>query len=355
MDKDTGNVKVLSVAQALPEFTRPTADALPYLDIWLADESQRFRDKVKRIFKYSQVEQRYSIMPIEEVFTNSTFEDKNERFNKAAIELGKKALLVAVEKAEISLQDIDYIITTCCTGFMIPSVDAYIINDLKLRQDIIRLPITEMGCAAGVSAMIYANNLLKGNPGKTAAIISIESPTSTFQHNDFSMTNMVSAAIFGDGAACTILGSSDKLLPTIVDTSMYHFYNEERMMGFDLTNSGLKMVLDVEVPDKIEERLLEILVPFLNNHNLTFADIQHFVFHPGGKRIVQLVEDLVKPLGKNIDDTKEVLRAFGNMSSATVLFVLKRFMEKKIKDGDKGLMLSFGPGFSAQQILLEWR
>ncbi|MBD81535.1 MAG: type III polyketide synthase [Crocinitomicaceae bacterium] len=349
------DVKILSAAKALPEFTRPTADALPYLDTWLTDRPKRFVDKVKRIFKYSQVEHRYSIMPIEEVFTNTSFEEKNERFRKAAIELGKQALLNATQKAGIDLQEIDYLITTCCTGFMIPSVDAYLINELNLRQDVVRLPVTEMGCAAGVSALIYGYDLLKSNPGKKAAIVAIESPTSTFQHNDFSMANMVSAAIFGDGASCTILGSSDQVLPSIVDTSMYHFYNEERMMGFDLTNQGLKMVLDVEVPNKIEARLLEILQPFLEEHELTFENINHFVFHPGGKRIVQLVEELLQPLGKNIDDTKEILRAYGNMSSATILFVLERFMDKKILPGEKGLMLSFGPGFSAQQILLEWK
>jgi predicted naringenin-chalcone synthase len=135
---------------------------------------------------------------------------------------------------------------------------------------------------------------------------------------------------------------------------MYHFYDKERMMGFDLTNKGLKMVLDIEVPETIGEHFPAIIHPFLEKNNLSISDIDHLIFHPGGKKIVNLVEDLFLDLGKNIDDTKEVLRLYGNMSSATVLFVLERIMQQNPKSGQRGLMLSFGPGFTAQRILLEW-
>jgi predicted naringenin-chalcone synthase len=211
-----------------------------------------------------------------------------------------------------------------------------------------------MGCAAGVSGIIYAQQLLKSNPGKTAAVVSVESPTSTFQHNDFSMTNMVSAAIFGDGAACVLLQSGSESGLQILDTNMYHFYNQERLMGFDLCDTGLKMVLDPSVPEKIEENLPEILNPFLAKNELSLNEIDHFVFHPGGKRIVQIVEESITPMGKNIDKTREVLRNFGNMSSATILYVLEEFMNDSVSNGQHGLMLSFGPGFSAQQVLLKW-
>ncbi len=126
------------------------------------------------------------------------------------------------------------------------------------------------------------------------------------------------------------------------------------MMGFSLTNTGLKMVLDINVPDAIAEHFPAIIHPFLAKHHLSISDIDHLIFHPGGKKIVQVVEELFGNLDKNIDDTKEVLRLYGNMSSATVLYVLERFMDSEIKKGQTGLMLSFGPGFSAQRILLRW-
>jgi predicted naringenin-chalcone synthase len=125
-------------------------------------------------------------------------------------------------------------------------------------------------------------------------------------------------------------------------------------MGFKLTNMGLQMVLDIEVPETISAHFPDIIHPFLVQNNLKMEDIDHLIFHPGGKKIVQTVEDLFGDLGKNIDDTKEVLRLYGNMSSATVLYVLERIMDNQPAKGEKGLMLSFGPGFSAQRILLEF-
>ncbi|MFT6324329.1 MAG: putative naringenin-chalcone synthase [Halieaceae bacterium] len=212
-----------------------------------------------------------------------------------------------------------------------------------------------MGCVAGVSGMIYAHNFLKANPNKRAVVIAVESPTSTFQIEDFSMVNIVSAAIFGDGCACTVLSSyQEEKGPEILDEAMYHFYNAEHMMGFELKNSGLQMVLDKEVPEKIASHFPEIVHPFLERNNLTIEDVDHLIFHPGGKKIVQTIEELFGSLGKNIDITKSVLKEYGNMSSATVLYVLERFMAQEPKKGDIGLMLSFGPGFTAQRLLLKW-
>lgn len=349
------SVKITAVAKQLPKFTRTTKDILPYLKMWLKDQDERFQRKVIKIFKNAEVDRRYSIMDAHEVFLNTSFEEKNEIYLRESIKLAQKALEKVLEKANLEPYDIDYIITVSCTGIMIPSLDAYLINNLEMRQDIVRLPVTEMGCAAGVSGIIYAKNFLKENPNKRAVIIAVESPTATFQLEDFSMVNIVSAAIFGDGAACVLVSSyEDEEGPEIIDEAMYHFYNAEDMMGFKLTNSGLQMVLDQSVPQKIADHFPKIVHPFLKQNKISIDDIDHLIFHPGGKKIVQTVEDLFGSLGKNIEDTKEVLKLYGNMSSATVLYVLERFMNKNLPKGDKGLMLSFGPGFSAQRILLEW-
>jgi len=349
------SVIVKSIAKALPEFWRETKDILPFLDTWLKDQDERFIKKVKKIFEGAAVDKRYSIMSPEEVFSDLSFARRNEIYARESIKLGKKCLENALEKANWQGSDLDYIITVSCTGIMIPSLDAYLINALKLRQDIIRLPVTEMGCAAGISGMIYAKNFLKANPGKRAAVIAVESPTATFQLNDFSMANIVSAAIFGDGAACVLLSSNEQDQgPEIIDEEMYHFYDAEKMMGFELTNTGLKMVLDVDVPETIASNFAAIIHPFLAKNNLEIKDIDHLIFHPGGKKIIQVVEELFGQLGKNINVTKEILRLYGNMSSATVLYVLESYLNQKPAAGEKGLMLSFGPGFSAQRILLQW-
>lgn len=349
------SVKIVTVARQLPKYSRATADILPMLDGWLHEQDDRFIKKVKKIFEGAAVDKRYSIMDPEEVFTATSFEEKNDIYTREVIILGEQVLQKALEKADWDPQTLDYIITVSCTGIMIPSLDAYLINKMKLRQDIVRLPVTEMGCAAGISGIIYAKNFLKANPGKRAVVIAIESPTATFQLDDFSMPNIVSAAIFGDGAACCLLSSHEEDQgPEIVNEEMYHFYEAEHMMGFKLTNKGLQMVLDIEVPDTIASHFGDIIHPFLQKNNLEIKDIEYMIFHPGGKKIITTVEALFSGLGKNIDDTKEVLKEYGNMSSATVLYVLEQIMDRNPKKGEKGLMLSFGPGFSAQRVLLQW-
>jgi len=348
--------KILAVATALPPYSRTTAEVLPRVDAWLQERGMEERDrrKVLRIFQYAQVDRRYSIMDMEEVFTETSFEAKNQQFIEASTQLGQRALEKALTEAQLDPQDLDFIITVSCTGFMIPSMDATLINRLNLRQDIVRLPVTEMGCAAGTSALIYAHEFLRANPTKRAAVIAVESPTSTFQHGDLRMTNMVSAAIFGDGAACAILGPSDEVRPRILDTHMYHYYDALHFMGYTVRNTGFEMVLDVSVPEEIEKHFPDILYPFLEKNGLSVEEIDHFIFHPGGKKIVQMVEGLLHQLGKHIEDSKAVLREYGNMSSATVLYVLARCMARAPQAGDHGLMLAFGPGFSAQRLLLRW-
>ncbi len=349
------DIRIVTVAKELPQYCRSTEDILPFVALWLAGEDKRFRRKVAKIFEGAAVDKRYGIMNIEEVFNATSFEEKNAIYVREVKKLGKKVLQKALKQSNWTADSIDYIITVSCTGIMIPSLDAYLINDLGLRTDIVRLPVTEMGCAAGVSGLIYASNFLKSNPGKRVAVVAVESPTATFQLEDHSMANMVSAAIFGDGAACVLLSSEeDAKGPKIIGEEMYHFNDATHMMGFDLTNHGLKMILDPEVPNTIAEHFPTIVHPFLERNGTSIEYVNHLIFHPGGRKIVQTVEKLFGSLGKNIDDTREVLKMYGNMSSATVLYVLERFLEKDIKPGEQGLVLSFGPGFSAQQVLLEW-
>lgn len=349
------SVRVVNVNKELPNYSRETADIIPLVEEWLQGSEERFKRKIIKIFEGAGVDKRYSIMAPEEVFTSTSFEDKNNIYVREMKNMGSRVLKNALEKAGWEAGSVDFIITVSCTGIMIPSLDAYLINELGLRQDITRLPVTEMGCAAGISGMIYARNFLKANPEKRAAVVAVESPTATFQLEDYSMANMVSAAIFGDGAACVLLSSEEQAEgPAILADEMYHFYDATHMMGFHLSNNGLQMILDERVPATISEHFPAIIHPFLKKNNTSIENVQHLIFHPGGKKIVQTVSELFGTLGKNIDDTREVLRLYGNMSSVTVLYVLERFLDKPLPKGDQGLMLSFGPGFSAQRILLQW-
>ncbi len=347
--------KIVTVAKQLPKYSRSTKDILPFVNLWLQNQDDRFRRKVIKIFEGAGVDKRYGIMNIDEVFNTTSFAEKNAIYVREIKKLGVSVLEKALGQANWKASSLDYIITVSCTGIMIPSLDAYLINALGLREDVVRLPVTEMGCAAGVSGLIYAHNFLKSNPGKRIALVAVESPTATFQLNDYSMANMVSAAIFGDGAACVLLSSENTAVgPKIIGEEMFHFKNATHLMGFDLSNTGLKMILDQSVPEAIASNFSKIIHPFLEKNKSSIEEVGHLIFHPGGRKIVQTVDDLFGKLGKNIEDTREVLRLYGNMSSVTVLYVLERFLNKDIEEGEQGLVLSFGPGFSAQRVLLEW-
>jgi predicted naringenin-chalcone synthase len=355
----TEAVRIVQVATELPAHREEASTILTYLEQWMQGQSERDKEKARRIFRNSGVQARHSIIPIEEVFSLKSFAQRNDVFIREMIPLAEKVLKKALEAAAWLPTQVDYLITTSCTGIMIPSLDAYLVNRLKMRGDVLRLPVTEMGCAGGTSGLSYAYELMKSKPGKRAAVLSFESPTSTFQPQDFSFTNIVSAAIFGDGLACTLLSSAPEDVQEnqaeIADARMYHFFDEERMMGFDLRENGLHIVLDPGVPLKIEAHFPHIIPPFLADLGWTLQEIDHFVFHPGGKKIIEMVESLVQPMGKDLRHTRHVLSSIGNMSSATVMFVLKACLDQGCRSGQKGIMLSFGPGFSAQQLALEWK
>lgn len=353
------SVRIVQVATKLPAYREEASTILHYLEQWMQGQSERDKEKARRIFRNSGVQARHSIIPIEEVFSFKSFAQRNDVFIREMIPLAEEVLKQALDSAGWLPTQIDYLITTSCTGIMIPSIDAYLVNRLKMRGDVLRLPVTEMGCAGGTSGLSYAYELMKSKPGKRAAVLSFESPTSTFQVQDFSFTNIVSAAIFGDGLACTLLSSAaDDIQDNqaeITAAKMYHFFDEERMMGFDLRENGLHIVLDPGVPLKIESHFPQIIPPFLSSLGWTWQEVDHFVFHPGGKKIIEMVESLVQPLGKDLRHTRGVLSRIGNMSSATVMFVLQACLLAGCQRGQKGIMLSFGPGFSAQQLALEWK
>lgn len=347
--------QIKTVATVVPEYTYTTAQIIEAADrLWLKSVEPTSRRLALKVMEGAEINQRSSAFTLDTVFADMSFREKNDLYIKKSIEMAEKAFKKALDQSQIDPKKIDFLITTSCTGFMIPSVDAYLINSFGLRQNVIRVPITEMGCAGGTSALIYANEFSKSNPNKYIAIVSVELPSITFQKNDFSPENLVSTAIFADGASCVILGPQNGSGPVIQDTDMYHFPETTHIMGYHLWNSGLKIILDRAVPDTIDQHFLKFFTPFLNRNNLKPEDVHHYMFHPGGKKIINRVEDFIGQFGKDISESKAVLQNHGNLSSSTILFILEKVMQRKTKIGDLGYMLAFGPGFSGQSLLIKW-
>lgn len=347
--------KILAVATASPEHSYRTEEIIPHLDRWLSGQDPTAAEAMRKIVRSVQIDHRASALPLEDIFSPRTFEERNDSYIECAVDLAGRAFEKALESSGLRADEIDFIVTTSCTGFMIPSMDAHLANRFSMRRDLQRLPVLQMGCAGGTAGLIYATDYLKAHPEGRVAVISCELPALTLQLGDVSMANIVSAALFADGAACVILGPTDEVRPTILDKQMTHIHDTAGVMGYRLTNGGLKIVLEKEVPDVIAGNLDSIIHPFLERNGLGIDGIDHMIFHPGSVKILKRTEDLLAPHGKHVEDSKAVLREHGNMSSATVLFILERFVSRDLPAGDRGLMLSFGPGFMGHTLLLEWR
>lgn len=350
--------RLLSVAHALPPHTRSTSELLPFIDLWLHGQPERFREKVTRLFKYSGVERRYSIFAAEEVFTPMTFAARNRIYMERLLPLAEQAIRRAAGQAGVDLHEFDALVSTSCTGICIPGLDAVLINRLGLRQDILRLPVFQMGCAGGVAGLIYAQNLLRSGSCKRVLLLALESPVATLQVADFSMANMVSAAIFGDGVAAAVLSCDNTLskpVPELADSGMYHFPDATHLMGFDLIESGLQMVLAPDVPGTILQHLENIIVPFLARNELEPRQVTQYLFHPGGRKILHSVDEWLTPFDKAVPLSHRILRDYGNMSSATILYIVEQALQGEHYAGETALVLSFGPGFTAQRALLRWK
>lgn len=347
--------KILATATAQPDHTYSTDEIMPWLERWLNSKRPTLFPRMEKIVQSVSIDRRSSVLPLDEIFEDRSFEQKNDSYIEGAIELASRAFQRALTEAELEASEIDFIISTSCTGFMIPSLDAHLANRFAMKRSIQRLPVLQMGCAGGTAGLIYATDYLRANPTHRVAVIASELPSVTLQLDDLSMANIVSTALFADGAACVLLGPTDDLGPVILDKQMTHIPDTTGVMGYRLTNSGLQIVLEKEVPDVIAAELEEIVFPFLARNDCRIEDLEEMIFHPGSIRILERTEELLAPYGKNVDDAKLVLREHGNMSSATVLYILDRVLRRGPKAGDRGLMLSFGPGFMGHTLLLEWR
>lgn len=353
-------MKVLAIQTSELPHTITLEAAVQQSREWTAHLGVVIQDKVERIFRKSGVEQRSTAIALAQIFQPMTLEERNALYRETIVTAAEEALRKALAALSCTPDAIDCLIVTSCTGHMSPSLDAVLINRLKLRPDVQRLPVMEMGCIGGVVGFIYAENYLRAYPGRKVAVIAAELTSVTFQQDDYSWANIVSAAIFGDGVACAILGDSEQVRPCLIASRMHHFANTTDLLGFDLCNTGFRMVLSPELPNVIRAHFHEFLEPLLSSTaGWQLADLRHFLVHPGGKKILHNLELQLRQEGFETDyrleESRQVLQTMGNMSSATILFILKRLLDKNIPSGEKGILLGFGPGLTAGALLLEWR
>ncbi len=345
---------IAATATAVPEFVVTREVVKTYFGQVFPLEGSRL-DAMMGVVDNSGIRQRFCVLPVDELIRPRSLEKISQQYQEHAIGLGRQVATECLERAEMRPEQIDLIITVSCTGVMIPSLDAHLVNAMGFRSNVRRLPITELGCAAGASAIARGRDFLLAFPRGKVLIVAVELASLTFQRGSLSQANLISSILFGDGAAAAVMTGEAVPGPRVLDAESYLFPDSIDAMGFALKETGLHIVLSRDVPDMIRGRIQDLVQCFLERHGLATGGIDAFVLHPGGRKLLAAIEEELALPRERTQPSWDVLAEYGNLSSASVIFVLHEWMTKRRPaPGSLGLMAAFGPGFTAEQLLLQW-
>jgi alkylresorcinol/alkylpyrone synthase len=305
-----------------------------------------------------QVRGRHLALPITEYPALDTFAKTNEAWNTAAVAVGEAAVRSALERAGLEPGDLDHFFFVTVTGISTPSIDARIANRVGMRTAVKRTPIFGLGCVAGAAGISRASDYLRAFPDHVALLLSVELCSLTLQRDDLSLANLIASGLFGDGAAAVVLAGARHGAsrgPRVRATKSALYPGTERLMGWDIVESGFKVILSPRVPAVIKENLGADVDSFLAEHDLDRRAIRHWIAHTGGPKVLQAIESALNLPCQALERSWRSLGEIGNLSSASVLFVLADHLAaQQAKPGDYGLLMAMGPGFCSELVLLQW-
>ena len=312
---------------------------------------------VTRLHANSRVDSRCLALPLERYRELAGFDEANGLFIERAVEFGAHALTGALDRAALAPADVDAVFSTTITGIAVPSLEARIAAEVGLRPDVKRIPLFGLGCVAGAAGIARMHDYLVGHPDDAAALVSVELCSLTIQRDDRSVANLVATGLFGDGAAAVVATGSGRGAdgPRVLDSRSRLYPDSERTMGWDVGSGGLKIVLDANVPSLVERYLGDDVRGFLGDHGLTPGDVGAWVSHPGGPKVIEAIEAALGVEGDPLALTWSSLARIGNLSSASVLHVLRDTLDQRPPErGTPGVLMAMGPGFCSELVLLEW-
>jgi alkylresorcinol/alkylpyrone synthase len=349
--------RVASVGTALPRnYVTQETLTTALREFWVARGHKL--DAFDRLHKATKVSGRYLALPMLEYAGLESFEQSNRAWMRLAPELGAEAARLALARAGLRATDIRHLFLVTGTGIATPSIDTCIISALDLRADIKRTPIFGLGCAGGASGVARAADYLRAFPQEYALLVAVELCSLTLQHGDVSVANLIASGLFGDGAAAVVLsgGVHETLIaPQIIADRPVLYGSTEGAMGWQLTNQGFKIIMSPEIPGIIRGNLRRDVDCFLHEHGLERRHISHWIAHTGGPKVLNAIEEGLELRPDALKRSWDSLDQFGNLSSASVLFVLEKLLAAdETRPGDWGIMLAMGPGFCSELVLLRW-
>lgn len=344
-----GLASISAVATAVPEFVLHQSDVIARAAEIFAPGVPDF-DRFAPVYANAGVATRYSCVPIEWYGQPHTFTERNDLYIEHAMGLLERVAGSLLDQAGLTVADIDALAVVSTTGMATPSLDALLIERMAMRRDTERLPVFGLGCAGGVSGLARAAQMALSRPGARVMLLVVELCGLTFQANDTSKSNIVSTALFGDGAAGALVQCGGAG-PAVLDWAEHTWPGSLDIMGWSFGEDGLGIQLSRDVPGFVRDKLPAPAAAFLERNDMTLSDIDRHICHPGGAKVLDALEDALELSSGELTVSRAVMRDYGNMSAATALFVLKATLAEGVTG--RLLMSAMGPGFTAAFALLD--